>query len=100
MMVRFELARPTSPSSTSTSSTSRLILQPSRILHPRFEDRLSRLGSTGKAMWVTCWADAVAVLAQKGASRPPRARLPLSLLHRLTHARSLQARTSASTRPP
>ncbi|GAA5897624.1 hypothetical protein JCM8208_000215 [Rhodotorula glutinis] len=63
MMVRFELTRPPSPS---PSSPSRLVLQPSRILHPRFEDRLSRQGSTGKAMWVTCWADAVAVLAQKG----------------------------------
>ncbi|GAA5852886.1 hypothetical protein JCM9279_006214 [Rhodotorula babjevae] len=66
MMVRFELTRPPSPTSSSTSSPSRLVLQPSRILHPRFEDRLSRQGSTGKAMWVTCWSDAVAVLAQKG----------------------------------
>ncbi|KPV72845.1 uncharacterized protein RHOBADRAFT_46435 [Rhodotorula graminis WP1] len=79
MMVRFELAR---PPSTSTSSNSRLVLQPSRVLHPRFEDRLSRQGSTGKAMWVTCWAEAVAVLAQKGSYKrlnssavmlPPRA---------------------------
>lgn len=82
MMVRFELTRPPSPGA-------RLVLQPSRILHPRFEDRPSRQGSTGKAMWVTCWADAVTALAQKGAlprfAICPRARpdVPLPLHRRI-----------------
>ncbi|GAA6054010.1 hypothetical protein JCM3770_002416 [Rhodotorula araucariae] len=78
LMVRFELTRPPA----SPSSNARFLLQPSRILHPRFEDRRSREGATGKAMWVTCWSEAVSTLAQKGSYKrlnsaaampPPRA---------------------------
>ncbi|GAA5958672.1 hypothetical protein JCM10213_008030 [Rhodosporidiobolus nylandii] len=61
LLIRFELVRP--PSSSSPSSSSRLFLMPSGLLHSRF-DALNR--ARGKSLWVTCWKEAVSVLAKKG----------------------------------
>ncbi|GJN94608.1 hypothetical protein Rhopal_007691-T1 [Rhodotorula paludigena] len=59
MMLRFELTR-------APSDRHRLLLQPSRVLHPRYHDARGGGKSTGKAMWVACWRDAVELLAKKG----------------------------------
>ncbi|GAA5990812.1 hypothetical protein JCM11641_005179, partial [Rhodosporidiobolus odoratus] len=66
LLVRFELTRPPPPTSpaSGTTSNSRLVLTPSRMLHPRYEDH----GKTrGKGLWVTCSREAVEGLANKGA---------------------------------
>jgi hypothetical protein len=79
-MVRFELTRPPPLSSDPVvigSSSVRakqqpahkLLLKPSRILHTRFDPAVAGQGgqTTGKGLWVTCWAEAVEALAKKGA---------------------------------
>lgn len=70
MMVRFELARPraTSDAEPKSKPKQHLVLEPSRVLHPRFDPAVAGQGgqTTGKGMWVTCWSDAVAALAKKG----------------------------------
>ncbi|KAK4330857.1 hypothetical protein RTBOTA2_006764 [Rhodotorula toruloides] len=62
MMVRFELTR---PPPTPAGPSPRLVCQPAKMMHSRFEDRSQ--GTTGKGMWVACWRSAVERLAQKGA---------------------------------
>ncbi|BGP58627.1 hypothetical protein JCM8202v2_006296 [Rhodotorula sphaerocarpa] len=70
MLVRFELARPraTSDADPKSKPKQHLMLEPSRVLHPRFDPAVAGQGgqTTGKGMWVTCWSDAVAALAKKG----------------------------------
>ncbi|BGP28234.1 hypothetical protein JCM10295v2_007221 [Rhodotorula toruloides] len=61
-MVRFEL---TQAPSTAANYSPRLVCQPAKVMHGRFEDRSQ--GTTGKGMWVACWENAVERLAQKGA---------------------------------
>lgn len=82
MMVRFELTRrpppsplssdpvvtPISPAGGKQQPANQLLLEPSRILHPRFDPAVAGQGgqTTGKGLWVTCWSEAVEALARKG----------------------------------
>ncbi|GAA5988594.1 hypothetical protein JCM10908_003633 [Rhodotorula pacifica] len=74
-MLRFQLTRPppsTEPPSTGRNKADRtkqqLLLEPSKVLHPRFDPAAAGSGgqTTGKGLWVTCWSEAVEALAKKG----------------------------------
>ncbi|GAA5917084.1 hypothetical protein JCM5296_000015 [Sporobolomyces johnsonii] len=58
LMIQLKLTRlPPAP----PSSSARLVLTPSSVLHPRFS-----LATHGKGAWVSCWRDAVDTLSKKG----------------------------------
>lgn len=98
MMVRFELTRrpppsplssdpvvtPMSPARGKQQPANQLLLEPSRILHPRFDPAVAGQGgqTTGKGLWVTCWSEAVEALARKGSYKRlhPSASMPAPAL--------------------